>query len=62
MITVLAMLPAIVLCNRWGERKPWVLVIAIPITIVIWVLLFGVIVAPITTVTRFQRISPALVL
>jgi len=39
-----------------------VLVIAIPITIVIWVLLFGVIVAPITTVTRFQRISPALVL
>jgi len=55
MITVLAMLPAIVLCNRWGERKPWVLVIAIPITIVIWVLLFGVIVAPIIDSDAFPK-------
>ena len=46
LITLLSTIPAIMLCAAWGDRKPWVLMISIPITIVIWVLLFDAIAVP----------------
>ena len=46
LITLLSTIPAIVLCAAWGDRKPWVLIISIPIVIVIWVLLFDAIAVP----------------
>src|SRR4030095_7376676 len=56
-ITLLSTIPATVLCNLWGERKPWVLIISIPITVVIWTLLFEAIAVPFIQGGGFQMTS-----
>jgi hypothetical protein len=54
LITLFSLVPASVMCHRWGQHKPWVLIASIPTTAATWILLFGVIVAPVIKVAPFR--------